>query len=94
MTRSVRDFRVVLFLCGLAGCALLGACTSSTKDPNYGSVRFNMTPGLATLDKRNIDVDRDLALTFNENGRMMAEDFLRAGMYDRPSRLSGYAIPH
>lgn len=93
MTRNVRSIRKACVLVGLAGVGMLGACTSSG-DPNYGPVRFNLTPDLATLDKRHIDVDRNLALVFNENRRMMAEDFLRAGMYDRPSRLSAYPIPH
>ncbi len=94
MPRTARCFRVVVSLASLAGCLLLGACMATTKDPNYGSVRYNLTPDLATLDKRPIDVDRDTGLTFNENRRMLTEDFLRAGLYDRPSRLSAYPVPH
>lgn len=94
MTRSARCLRVVCLLSGVAGSALLCACNTTTSDPNYSSVRFNLTPDLATLDKRYIDVDRNAALAFNENRRMLTEDFLRGGLYDRPSRLSAYPIPH
>ena len=94
MIRLTRLSRFVLLVATAAGATLLGACSAGTSDPNYGHIRYNLTPGLATLDKRHIDVDRDTGLTFNENRRMLSEDFLRAGLYDRPSRLSAYPIPH
>jgi hypothetical protein len=77
-------------VCGLALAAtivasgILGGC---------GGVRNNLTPELMTLDRRPVDVSNTIALTFNENKRMIWGDLNRASYMDRPTRLTPHPSP-
>lgn len=71
----------------LAGC-------QSEADRRAARIRRNLTPELDTLYQREDDIDNVLALTFDENGRMILQDLGRAFYTDRPSRLTPEPIPH
>jgi hypothetical protein len=89
MARSSRRAVSSSLLAALAagGMAIaLGGCSHG--DPNYNDVRWNISPDLMTLDKRPVDVDRDLGYSFDTNYRMFWGDLTRAALVDRPSRLT------
>jgi hypothetical protein len=58
-----------------------------------GGVRHNLTPELATLEDRPVDVDNTWAISANENWRMLVSDWQRAAFIDRPSRLTLEPLP-
>jgi hypothetical protein len=71
---------------------LLGC--ESEADKRAKRIRRNLTPELDTLYQREDDIDNALALTFDENGRMILQDLGRAFYTDRPSRLTPEPVPH
>lgn len=71
----------------LAGC-------QSEADKRAARIRRNLTPELDTLYQRESDIDNVMALSFDENGRMLLQDLGRAFYTDRPSRLTPEPIPH
>ena len=67
----------------LAGCAKL--------DPmSFEALSADITPELATLTQRQVDIDRILALSYNENLRMANDDLVRMWFGGEPSPLSPY----
>jgi hypothetical protein len=72
----------------LVGCS--GGDTAASRD---AMVRSNPTPDLDTLYQRPVDVDNRLTLTFDENWRMVQEDWGRVWLTDRPSRLTRERVP-
>lgn len=73
---------------GLAALSL-GAC--ATQDYSYRAaqeIRENPTPDLDTLDQRRVDIDNMIAVTEDENGRMLNADWNRFWLLERPSRLA------
>ncbi|MBX3358631.1 MAG: hypothetical protein KF745_09385 [Phycisphaeraceae bacterium] len=72
---------------GLVGFAMvLGACESEA-NKQAKLIRENLTPELATLYQRPVDVENRLTIVGNENMRMCAEDLGRVFLLDRPSSL-------
>jgi hypothetical protein len=82
-----------LALATVAAC--LAGCSSSNSPSSvsYSAIRNDLTPELATIAQRPIDVDKDLALTDNFNLRMLGSDLGRVFYTNRPSRLSPDFIP-
>ncbi len=70
-------------------------CQPSQIGPNdvtFNSVKGNLTPELVTLSDSQNDVDRDIAVNFNQNLRMFWDDMGYVWMTDRPSSLSNYPV--
>ena len=78
---------------GLATLALGGCSYNSVSEEEAASIRADATPELDTLSQRPVDMDNQVAVTFDENGRMFNEDLMRAFMLDRPSRLTPRPMP-
>jgi len=69
--------------------SLLAGCQGSgIDDVSYAAISGNLTPELAGLVERPIDVDRNLSITNNQNWRMFSDDWGRVFYTDHPSRLS------
>lgn len=80
---------------GIIGGAVLVGCSSS--NPNrvsFGAIRGNLTPELQGLTDRPVDNQRNVAVTNNQNWRMMSDDLGRVFYTDHPSRLSPYPITY
>lgn len=54
----------------------------------HASIRREPTPELYTLTGRYVDYQNDFALMWDENMRMLAQDWARFWYIDRPSRLT------
>ncbi len=67
---------------------LVVACQPKPDDVSFNTVKGNLTPELQTLDETNQDVDRNLAVNFNQDLRMFWMDLGRTFYTDRPSYLS------
>ncbi|MFO0829316.1 MAG: hypothetical protein U0572_14355 [Phycisphaerales bacterium] len=76
---------------GLALVVLAG-CQSNPEATDFNSIKSNLTPELQTLTQRPVDVDRAVAVTANEDFRMMWMDLGRQFYLDRPSSLAPYYI--
>lgn len=77
----------------LAVAAIAGGCSSNSAAGRDSKVRRNLTPELTTLYQRPIDFDNRQTLTFDENYRMLNEDWARMWLVDRPSRLARERVP-
>jgi hypothetical protein len=71
----------------------LGGCAGKNSESKAEELRGNLTPELDTLSQRKTDMDNETALTFDENGRMLNEDWRRFWLLDRPSRLTPNPVP-
>lgn len=71
----------------LVGASVTG-CKPNPNDVSFNTVKGNLTPELETLDESNQDVDRNLAVNFNQDLRMFWMDVGRTFYTDRPSYLS------
>jgi hypothetical protein len=78
----------------LGTCALLTACGGNANSTSPSAIRGNLTPELSSLTARSVDLSNERAITFNTNFRAMVDDFNRAALLDRPSRLTVYPMPH
>jgi len=72
----------------LLAAATLTGCQSNPEDVSFKTVKGNLTPELQTLDESNDDVDRNLAVNFNQDLRMFWSDLGRTFYTDRPSYLT------
>jgi hypothetical protein len=88
-TKTVVAGCLVIAAAALSGCSY-GGPASYSKAAEYQS---NPSPELMTLRERSIDVDNRMAVTANENLRMMSEDLGRVFLLDRQSRLSPAPVP-
>jgi hypothetical protein len=77
-----RTSRIVLTVA--AGAIVL----SSVGCGRHASIRRDPTPELYTLTGRYVDYQNDFALMWDENMRMLSQDFARFWYVDRPSRLT------
>ena len=96
----------MLTRCTIIGSLLLGtALTGCATNPNtnvsdneawqnvsYQSIKSNLTPELQGLSERSIDIDRNMAVTGNQNLRLMWGELGRAFLFDKPSKLSPYDV--
>jgi hypothetical protein len=80
-----------LLLAALAGATLAG-CTGGAPH-NHHRIQGNLTPEVDTLYQRRVDMDNRIALTFDENLRMMNQDLGRFWLTDRPTRLTREPTP-
>lgn len=77
----------------LAGIAALSGCASSkTSEGRAAQLRSDLTPELAAMAERDVDIKNQEALTLDENGRMLREDWQRFWLMERPSHLSPYPV--
>jgi hypothetical protein len=65
-----------------------GVTLSTVGCSRHASIRRNPTPELYTLTDRYVDHQNDFALMWDENKRMLAQDWARFWYVDRPSRLA------
>ncbi len=83
MSRATfRTSRIALALLAASACVTLMGCSRAS------NIRRNPTPELYTLTGRYVDYQNDFALMWDENMRMLAQDWARFWYVDRPSRLT------
>ena len=82
LTRTTQVASVALVAAFAAG------CSSSSGQYSYSSISKNITPEMSTLTERPIDIDRSIAVSNNQNLRMMTSDWGRMFYTQQPSRLS------
>jgi len=95
MARTPRPTLRIRSLCfagpvAAAGLIALSGCAQS----QVQKVRLNLTPSMRTLHETGAEQQNNLAIYYNENLRMMAQDLGRFWYTDRPSRLTREPIPH
>lgn len=90
----MRTRRVVgMLACGMAA-VVAGGCSSNSKSEELArEYHWNPSPELDTLHERPIDIESRMAITTDENLRMLSEDWGRVWLMDRQSRLSPMPIP-
>lgn len=74
------------------GIVALGGCATDPEDVSYNAIKRNLTPELQGMTERGIDIDRNMAVTSNQNLRMMWGEIGRMWLFDKPSRLSPYDV--
>ena len=79
-----------LILATLSALVLTGCYNSN--DVSFNSITGNLTPELQTMTERPSDVHRNIAVSGNQDLRMLNEDLGRALLLDGPSKLSPYPI--
>ncbi len=67
----------------------LAGCQTAT---SFSGLSSNLTPNLASTVERPIDMDRNRALTVNQDWRSAVDDVGRVLYTDHPSRLSPFPI--
>jgi hypothetical protein len=75
-----------------ASLAVVGCASEDPMATDFESVTDNLTPELQTLTERPVDVDRNMAVSFNHDERMFWSDVGRFFYTDRPSFLSPYYV--
>ncbi|MFW5653452.1 MAG: hypothetical protein ACOC0P_05350 [Planctomycetota bacterium] len=65
----------------------------TAEDVTYDAIRADLTPELITMTDRYEDIQGTVARTWDTNLRIFWEDWGRALLLDRPSRLSPKPIP-
>lgn len=86
-------FKAVVGSLGLAALAMGGCSYNSVSEEEASAIRADPTPELDTLYQREVDIDNTLAVTFDENLRMMNQDLGKVFLLDRPSRLTSMPMP-
>jgi hypothetical protein len=69
---------------GLAGCS---------NKITANSVRSDMSPGLTSMSENDQQLKNRHARTFDTNFRQIPDDIDTILLFDRPGRLSPYAVP-
>lgn len=70
----------------------LGGCKSDPNDVSFDAIKNNLSPEMMTLNERGIDVERNMAVTRDQNLRSMWNDLGRVFLTDHPSALSPYNV--
>ena len=83
-----------LSLAGLMIAAVAGCHVSNPGDVSFDAIRYDPSPELQGLLDRPVDAQRNLAVSNNQNWRMMMDDLGRMLYTDHPSRLSPYPITY
>ncbi|MFG0285796.1 MAG: hypothetical protein ACF8R7_15380 [Phycisphaerales bacterium JB039] len=78
-----RTSRIAIVMLGVCAAASLTGCAS-----RHARIRANPTPELHTLTGRYVDQQNDFAIMWDENVRMLRQDWDRFWYVDRPSRLT------
>ncbi len=77
-----------VLIAGVAGCQ----SSESARNVSFEKISGDLTPELAGLVDRPVDIDRHTAVMSNMNMRMFWDDVSRALYIDHPSRLSPHPI--
>lgn len=84
----------------LAAAALTGCSTNTLETYDLENdlgpahdLRYDPSPEVYTLHQRPSDMRNEVGLMYDENVRMMRQDFHRAFFLDRPSRLTREPVP-
>jgi len=92
-----RHARRLLLPAALVGCGAMLVAPATGCSGGGGvrtsALRANLTPELYTLYQRPGDVLNEIAISNNENLRMLRQDWQRFTLTDRPSRLTREPIP-
>ncbi|MDZ4754745.1 MAG: hypothetical protein SGJ11_09635 [Phycisphaerae bacterium] len=88
-THSLASLALVTCVVTCLGGALTG-CKSDPLATDFDSIKKDLTPELQAQAERPSDVERNMAVTFEQNKRMIWNDLGRAFYTDRPSYLSPY----
>ena len=83
-----------LSLAGLMIAAVAGCQVSNPGDVSFDAIRYDPSPELQGLLDLPVDAQRNLAVSNNQNWRMMMDDLGRMLYTDHPSRLSPYPITY
>ncbi len=84
-----------LILGALSGAVLVGCSSpSSPYDVSFDAIRGDLTPELRAMTDRLVDEQRNMAVAYNQEKRMLFDDLGRAFYTDHPSRLSPYPITY
>lgn len=70
----------------------LTGCSSDPMATDFKSIKGDLSPELQSIAERDVDIDRNIATTFEQNGRMFWNDLGRAWYVDRPSIMSPFPI--
>ncbi|MFO0830475.1 MAG: hypothetical protein U0637_01405 [Phycisphaerales bacterium] len=92
-----KTFARLTALSTAAVAATLVGCGSSNKAADGGrlsAIQSDVTPELMTQSQRHVDVDNEVAMTWDGNSRMMWADLHRFFLNDRPSLLTGMPTPY
>ena len=76
----------------LALAAVLGGCASNKSPESYEAIAGDLTPDMDGLSERPIDINRNLAMMAEQNGRSFWNDLGRVFYTDHPSRLTPYPM--
>lgn len=89
----MRTRRVIGVLACVGAALVVGGCSSSSVSESLASeYQMNPSPELDTLHQRPIDISNRMAITTDENLRMLNEDLGRVFLLERQSRLSPMPI--
>lgn len=89
--RSVYEMKCSALIIATLSAVVLTGCYHSN-DVSYSSITRNLTPELQTLTERPSDVHTNIAVSRNQDMRMLQEDLGRLMLLDGPSKLSPYPI--
>ena len=89
-TKTLHRATLLGVTAGIAGVMVLGGCKSSKDYYSYNSIKGNLTPELQGLTERQVDIDRNIAVSENVEWRLFWGDLGRVWMLDNPSTLSPY----
>jgi hypothetical protein len=78
----------------LVGCGGSSNRYTVGDDGRHKDIRHDLTPELMTQHQRNVDVNDEIALTWDNNSRMMWADMHRFFLNDRPSLLTTMPTPY
>lgn len=67
-------------------------CSSDPMATDFHSIKNDLSPELVNVAERDVDIERNLATTNDQNTRMFWNDIGRAWYVDRPSIMSPYFI--
>lgn len=76
----------------LATTALCGCAAKDPMQTDFASLVADPAPEMYGLSERHVDVDGHLAVTNNQNVRMIGDDWGRVWYTDHPSRLSPFPV--
>lgn len=89
----MRTRRVIGVLVTVGAALAFGGCQSQTVSERLASeYQMNPSPELDTLHERPIDISNRMAITTDENLRMLNADLGRVFLFERQSRLSPFPI--
>ena len=89
--RSVYEMKCSALILATLSTVVLTGCHNSN-DVSFNAITGNLTPELQTMSERPSDVHLNMAVSGNQDLRMLNEDLGRALLLDGPSKLSPYPV--